>query len=165
MKPTVVISDTSVIIDLERGEILETAFTGRYQLAVPDILFERELRPHGGDRLLQFGLQTLGLDGDGLELSAAYRSRDRRLSFVDSLAVAVAKQRQLMLLTGDGILRDVACADGIDCHGLLWLLDALEEDAVISQSDLANALARITAHPRCRLPRSEVADRLARYRC
>ncbi len=165
MKPTVVISDTSVIIDLERGQILETAFTGRYQLAVPDILFERELRPHGGDRLLQIGLQTLGLDGDGLELSAAYRAKDRRLSFVDSLAVAVAKQRQLMLLTGDGILRGVACADGIDCHGLLWLLDALEEDAVITEPDLANALARIMAHPRCRLPRSEVAERLARYRC
>ena len=40
----VLVSDTSVLIDLERGGFLEAAFSLSWQFAVPDLLFERELR-------------------------------------------------------------------------------------------------------------------------
>jgi hypothetical protein len=62
----VLVSDTSVIIDLERGELLESVFQLNYQFAVPDLLFEEELKPYGGDRLLELGLRVEELDGSGV---------------------------------------------------------------------------------------------------
>ena len=55
---TVLVSDTSVIIDLERGDILETVFAMDADFAVPDLLFERELAGPLGDRLVALGLRV-----------------------------------------------------------------------------------------------------------
>lgn len=55
---TVLVSDTSVIIDLERGELLETVFRLTVDFAVPDLLFHRELAGPLGDQLLALGLRV-----------------------------------------------------------------------------------------------------------
>ena len=55
---TVLVSDTSVIIDLERGEMLETVFRLEVDFAVPDLLFHRELAGPLGDQLLALGLRV-----------------------------------------------------------------------------------------------------------
>ena len=55
---TVLVSDTSVIIDLERGELLESVFQLAVDFAVPDLLFHRELAGPLGDRLLALGLRV-----------------------------------------------------------------------------------------------------------
>ena len=39
----VLVSDTSVIIDLERGALLDDLFRLPFEFAVPDLLFHREL--------------------------------------------------------------------------------------------------------------------------
>lgn len=39
----ILVSDTSVIIDLERGDLLEAAFKLPYGFAVPDALYRSEL--------------------------------------------------------------------------------------------------------------------------
>ena len=44
----VLVSDTSVLIDLERGLFLEPVFRLPFKFAVPDLLYERELKDHGG---------------------------------------------------------------------------------------------------------------------
>jgi len=49
---SVLVSDTSVLIDLERGNLLEAVFSSSIELAVPDLLFERELPPYNGPELL-----------------------------------------------------------------------------------------------------------------
>ncbi len=42
--PLVLVSDTSVLIDLHRGDLLEAALGLPHEFAVPDLLFDRELR-------------------------------------------------------------------------------------------------------------------------
>jgi len=44
---TIPVSDTSVLIDLERGELISCAFKLSATFAVPDALYERELRDYG----------------------------------------------------------------------------------------------------------------------
>jgi len=51
----VFVSDTSVLIDLERGSFLEPVFRPPFDFAVPDLLYERELREHGGPELIDMG--------------------------------------------------------------------------------------------------------------
>ena len=48
---TILVSDTSVLIDLERGELISCAFKLSATFAVPDVLYERELRDYGGEEL------------------------------------------------------------------------------------------------------------------
>ncbi|MBL8232505.1 MAG: hypothetical protein JNL98_28670 [Bryobacterales bacterium] len=41
---TVLVSDTSVLIDLERRYLLEAVFSLEYVFAVPDVLYRQEMR-------------------------------------------------------------------------------------------------------------------------
>ena len=41
----ILVSDTSILIDLERGGLLEAAFSCGLTMVVPDLLYERELEP------------------------------------------------------------------------------------------------------------------------
>ncbi len=161
--PVLLVSDTSVLIDLQRGGILYAVFRLPMTFAVPDVLYERELRAWPGGDLRDQGLVVLALDGDGVELAQTYRARERRLSLPDALALALAKTGGNILLAGDACLRDQAVIEGVDCHGVLWVLDELLEHGVAAGEELGRALRQIAEHPRCRLPRAEVQKRLSKY--
>lgn len=61
----VLVCDTSVLVDLERGSLLEATFSLPVTLAVPDLLYVQELSNYNGSQLLDLGLQILELDGEG----------------------------------------------------------------------------------------------------
>lgn len=159
----VLVSDTSVLIDLERAELLEAAFNLPHDLAVPDLLYDQELRNYGGERLIQLGLRVEELDSDGLRTALEYRRRQAVLSASDSFAIALARQNRWCLLTGDGPLRALAHEDQIECHGVLWVFDQMHSERLISLDLLRSGLQRLVAHPRCRLPQNEVRARLRIY--
>ncbi|MEI2713936.1 MAG: hypothetical protein V9G04_11790 [Nocardioides sp.] len=52
----ILVSDTSILIDLERGGLLEAAFSCGLTMVVPDLLYERELEPENGALLRKLGL-------------------------------------------------------------------------------------------------------------
>ncbi len=158
----VLVSDTSVLIDLERGDLLEAAFSLRYQFVVPDVLFHRELTGELGHRLTGLGLVVAELPGAEIEKALFYRRSHPALSVTDAFALVLAGERGWTLLTGDAVLRRVAERNGVDCHGLLWLLDELES-AGVAPRVLRDGLRAIAEHPRCRLPRTEIRMRLRRY--
>jgi hypothetical protein len=159
----VLVSDTSVLVDLERGNLLVRAFGLGGTFAVPDVLFERELRPYGGEKLLELGLRVEKLDGAGVELAQDYRRKQRALTVADSFALALSKKNEWILLSGDGALRQLAGEEQVECHGILWVLDRLEAEAAASCVELRDGLRRIAEHPKCRLPKHEVDIRLKRY--
>ena len=53
----ILVSDTSILIDLERAYLLEELFRLPFEFAVPDLLFARELNGELGDRLISLGLR------------------------------------------------------------------------------------------------------------
>ena len=65
----VLVSDTSVLIDLKRGSLLEASFRLPFRFSVPDLLYERELKNWGGEELIRLGLSVEELDGDGVQLA------------------------------------------------------------------------------------------------
>lgn len=48
MSRRAVVSDSSVLIDLERGSLIAAAFALKLEFCVPDLLFRLELEPYGG---------------------------------------------------------------------------------------------------------------------
>jgi len=159
----VLVSDTSVLIDLDRGSLVKSTFRLPFEFTVPDLLYERELRQHGGPEFVRLGLRVAELDGDGVSLALGYLRKRRALSLPDSFALALAKRNAWTLLSGDQELRELAEEEEVRCHGVLWLLDQVFEHRVIEPDDLRDALERIAAHPRCRLPKSEISKRLLAY--
>ena len=114
----VVVSDTSVLIDLERGSLLTASFSLGCGFAVPDVLYERELKPFGGDDLRRRGLRVEALDSAGVSLALGYRRSRAGLSLPDAFALALAKSNAWMLLTGDADLRQLAEREVVVCHGI-----------------------------------------------
>ena len=159
----VLVSDTSVLIDLDRGSLVEPAFRLPFEFTVPDLLYERELEEHGGPDFIRLGLRVEELDGDEVTLALGYLRMRRSLSLPDSFALALAKSHSWTLLSGDRGLRELAEEEDVACHGVLWLLDRLLEHRAIDRSELCTSLGKIAAHPRCRLPRSEIRKRLVSY--
>ena len=119
---TILVSDTSVLIDLERGELIASAFKLSATFAVPDVLYERELRDYGGEELVKLGLKVESLDGDGVALAMRYMQAQRRLTVPDGFALVLAKRNAWTLLTGDGPLRELAKAEGVSKNTIhrLW---------------------------------------------
>jgi len=160
----ILVSDTSVLIDLERGGLLESIFTLPHEFAVPDVLYEREMRGEWGERLVALGLRVEEVSVAGVGTALRYRQQRKALSVPDSFALALAKEREWLLLTADSQLRELAGDERVECHGVLWLLDLMEQAGVPGVQHLHDALAQLAAHPRCRLPAREITIRLERYK-
>ncbi len=159
----ILVSDTSVLIDLERGRLLETIFALPHQFAVPDVLYDREMQGEWGEYLVAIGLQVVEVSSEGVGNALRYRQQRISLSVADSFALALAKEQTWLLLTGDGQIRELAEEEKIECHGLFWLLDTLEKSDTADFQILHEGLTAIASHPRCRLPRREIKTRLERY--
>lgn len=156
----ILVSDTSVLVDLERGSLIEATCRLPHQFVVPDLLYRRELQAYEGPRWTASGLQIAELSEAEVQLAQTVRLEISQLSLPDSFAFALASQRRWTLLAGDGALRNYASARQVKVHGVLWVLDELSSHSVLQGPELFAALQAISTHPRCRLPRAEVEQRL-----
>lgn len=159
----ILVSDTSVLIDLERGGLLEAAFACGHQLVVPDHLYVTELEPENGPLLREMGLNVVELTSEEVAFAQAVNSATPALSLADCFALSCARRPQHMLITGDKTLRSSADGKSVPCGGLLWLLDQMAASGAIAPVSLVEGLQKIAAHPRCRLPKHDVEERLANW--
>lgn len=159
----VLVSDTSVLIDLRRGSLLEATFCLAFRFVVPDLLYKRELKNWEGEDLIRLGLIIEHLDGDGVNLALTYRKQMPALSLPDCFALALAQIHSWVLLSGDSALSRLATNEDVECHGVFWLLDQMCEANVVSAKELYDGLTTLSQHPRCRLPKTEIRRRLSSY--
>lgn len=161
---TVLVSDTSILIDLERGRLLEVAFGLSYEFVVPDLLYKQELREENGEALIALGLTVAELEPAQATMAQDYHGRtSSRISLPDAFALALAKAHGYVLLTGDQQLRGLAEEESVDCHGVLWVLDQMYHQGAATFDVLYDGLTAIAAHPRCRLPKAEVKVRRTQW--
>lgn len=154
------VSDTSVLIDLERGDLLPMAFATGIPLVVPDLLYEKELEPYNGAYYRALGLQIVTLQPDEMSFAQLVKNERKPLSLPDCFALSCARRPDHVLLTGDGPLRIAAKDYGVEIYGLLWLLDGLAESGTGTYPALHEGLTKISQGSRCRLPKAEIQKRL-----
>ena len=118
------VSDANILIDIEDGNLTPHIFQLPFEIAVPDILFEGELREQHS-YLLQVGLKVKTLIPAFVKRTEILSSKYPRPSVMDRLALALALQEQCPLLTGDKDLRAAAKGEGIEVHGTLWIVEEL----------------------------------------
>lgn len=160
MPAQLLISDANIIIDMNTGGLLRSMFKLEFAFAVPDTLFEEELRKHHPN-LRYLGLQSLELDGETVEyagqLVQKYAATGAGTN--DLLALALAWQEECPLLTGDPKLRQAAEEEEMEVHGTLWLVEQMVNAGLIGPKRARQAYDAMRKAGR-RLPWEEVDEQL-----
>lgn len=156
------VSDTSVLIEMGRGGLLEACFLLPYRFCVPSLLYEQELEEYGGKDLQALGLQVIKLERTGVDLARDYRKLKHGLSLPDCHALALASINRWTILVDDKKMRNFARLQQVEYHGTLWLFDKIESAETVSLQDLLQGLKAIAGHPLCRQPANEIHKRRLR---
>jgi predicted nucleic acid-binding protein len=164
----IIVSDTSCLIDLRKGDLLAAtlALAGfRMQVALP--LARDELSsfaPADWERFTDQGLEIVDLEARLVARALELMRAHRRLSSYDAFSLALAEDEEnSILLTSDRALRAAAAAQAVEAHGVLWVMDRIEESGLLPPEELFRALNHLHADPLVFLPEDEVQARLARF--
>lgn len=157
-------SDTNVWFDFFETGHLDLPFRLEYQFYISCDTFREEFLKSETMKtdLLKYGLHLADVTDDEGLLAMTYQSRYSGLSLYDSFALAIAKRRCWILLTGDMPLRKAADQEGVECHGTIWIYDQLIEKERISsaeQKPIIDAFIDAVRNGRCRLPITELQKR------
>lgn len=163
MPGKLLISDANILIDMDVGGLLETMFELEFDFAVPDVLFEEELKTRHPE-LPGLGLGIMELTGQTIEyaMELVVMYGRTRTSRNDLLALALARQETCPLLTGDADLRLACDEQGIAVHGTIWLMEQLLNAGLIDATAAAEAYAAMRRDG-SRLPWADVDEQLARF--
>jgi predicted nucleic acid-binding protein len=145
----IVINDSSCLIDLRKGGLLESALALPYRFLVTYVVRHSELLDIGP----ALGLTVIDPPGSQVAQAQAKMLLHRRLSFEDCLNLVAAREENMaILLTGDRALRTIAENEGIEVHGVLWIVTQLEIERVAATADLRAALETWRQDPTVFLP-------------
>ena len=158
-------SDTNIWIDFFEINHPDHPFFFFFKYYLSSAAYDDELIPSDKKRriLEEYGLLTTDLTDDEMKLAGKYVEKYRKLSHYDTFALAIAKSRSWILLTGDKSLRNAALSEKVECHGIIWIYDELHRLEKISSEDyveVLQALMTSVQEGRCRLPIAELVKRL-----
>ena len=112
--------------------------------------------------LIAAGLVGVDITTVEFELAESWGKAYPKLSVQDRIALAIAKERKIVLLSGDKPLREVAAQEGVTVFGTIGVLDKLYEGKYIPKEEYAYCLSELLKHNgrEVRLPASELRKRL-----
>src|SRR5437899_2390385 len=119
----IVVNDSSALIDLKKGGLLEILLELPFEFVVSDALVEDELLSFTKSEvaLMRRKMTVASLSGEEMIRVAEVQSSSPALSFHDCTALVIAQREAgCILLTGDRRLRDKAASANVECHGILW---------------------------------------------
>ena len=125
------VSDANILIDLEEGGLLTAFFDLPYEFTVPDILFYEELEEQHA-HLLEMGLAVRELNSETMSYAFTLTQKASGPSRNDCFAIALAKQENCPLLSGDKALRKLADKELIATKGTIWVVDKMVEENLIT---------------------------------
>ncbi|TBR42010.1 DUF3368 domain-containing protein [Marinomonas agarivorans] len=144
------ISDANILIDMEEGELIEKLFQLPYTFSIPDILFYEEMAAEH-EHLIEWGLTLNELSGETMSYGIGLTNQYKKPSRNDCFALALAKQEQCPLLTGDRDLRAAAENEAVVVMGTIWLVNQLVLHHLISVRQAHDAYRKMQNSGR-RLP-------------
>lgn len=157
-------SDTNIWLDFVTIGRLELPFKLPYIYLMNEDAVHDELLspPELSKNLLALGLIATELTEEEFLLAETYAARLSKLSIYDCVALAIAKCRRIILLTGDGSLRKVALAEGVAVIGTIGILDRLYDGVYITREEYLECLKRLQQYNggKVRLPEKALERRI-----
>ena len=158
----VCVTDANIWIDIHNADLLDAVFALLFTWRTPDIIVRDEVLTVDRSLLVELGLDVRTLSGEELNRIAELNGRYPNPSPKDLAVLVVADADDGIVVTGDGPLRAAAEAEGQTVHGVLWMLDQLVADDIITD---ARALAALNAmiDQGSRLPAGPVQKRRRKW--
>ena len=157
-------SDTNIWIDFQIVSALKLPFKLSHKFYLSEETLKDELlTPPGIDEhLISFGLISLELTEEEFFYVFNIVGKYPQLSRYDALALAIAKRRGFVLLTGDKRLRKAAAEEGVEVRGTLWIFDELLHEKIIDEEEYKQFMKKLKQHngKDIRLPMSEIEKRI-----
>ena len=156
--------DTNIYIDLCTMRLVGEFFMLPYEIHSTDlVLREIELSNQKETILSVMKMGKLEINQTLPEcINDVVNLMKSNLSITDAAVWYHAKQQSALLLTGDNRLRKLAEADNVHVAGILFVLDSLVENDIISAGYAAECLELLKETNR-RLPQAEVDKRLREW--
>jgi hypothetical protein len=155
----VCVTDANIWIDLHNADLLDAVFELEYTWRTPNIIVRDEVLTVDRDLLVDLGLDVRTLSGDELNRILTLNGHYPQPSPKDLSVLVVADEDDGIVVTGDGPLRDAAKNEDMTVHGVLWILDRLVEEELITENRAATALNAMLQQG-ARLPDEAVEERL-----
>ena len=157
-------SDTNVWIDFVTIDRLKLPFLLPYTFLMNEDAVEDELLSPAGLRkkLVGFGLVPVELTEEEFYLAEKYNLKYTKPSLYDCVALAIAKVRGIMLMSGDGLLRKAAELENVKVIGTIGILDELFDGEYINAEQYMYCLNELRKYngQKIRLPEQEIQKRL-----
>ncbi|HRI89799.1 MAG TPA: hypothetical protein PK869_16110 [Candidatus Hydrogenedentes bacterium] len=163
----IIVSDSCALIDLKKGRLLDVFVQLPYELVVPDMVLADELLSFSKAEtaLMRRCMTVVHLDGNQVLRMHREQHANPALTHYDCAAVVIAEANpDAILLTGDRRLRAVAVSAGIECHGVLWVVEELDKAKLTTKARLLSAMELWRADLLVRLPREELERLIARFK-
>lgn len=155
------ITDANIIIDLYEAGFLVQLFRLNDEWVSTDFILTEVQHPQARV-VTELGLRVVGLSGEELAEVTMLAATYPRPSPQDLSALVWAKKNNAIVVSGDAGLRAAAEAEALEVHGVLWILDRLFDEGLVSATEAARGL-RLMLAADARLPKLEVERRLKRW--
>ena len=158
--------DTNGWIDFHCINRLGLPFLLPYKYVMYYEQIDRELVTVNKEEIIKNGLLAIDLTIEEFFLAEEYGNKYLALSKWDRIALAIAKTRNMKLLTGDMPLRKAALKENVMVLGTIGILDELYKLRLINKEELAYCLEALIEKNGCivRLPLVELEKRLKELR-
>ncbi|BCO09327.1 hypothetical protein GF1_17030 [Desulfolithobacter dissulfuricans] len=160
------VNDANILIDLLKIDLLPSFFRLQYEFHVTDFVVGEVQESNVSDLRLCIengSLKIKSFDYEELRQIQSLESEYRQLSIADCSCLFHARTLAARLLTGDAALRKIAEQAEIRVHGILWVLDELVAEGLISKTEACEKLRQLMS-TNSRLPATECRSRLKRWK-
>jgi predicted nucleic acid-binding protein len=154
----IVVSDTSILIDLVDAGVVDAFFRLDLDVRTNGFIFHDELDEEYRQRYRGKRLFIDELSAANIERISAIHTEQQALSLADCSAFVQAESLEATLLTGDRRLRVFAEAT-MAVHGTIWIFDELVDRQILTPKTAVRKLSQLAgANPR--LPANEIETRI-----
>lgn len=157
------ILDASVAIDIIDGDLIEAVAKLPFTIGIPDVILHRELHSYPEYHSGQYTFVEIEFEDTQIIQVAHLKSQTNKVSTPDLFAFLSAKYYSCCLITGDNNLRKLAESSGVTVHGVLWLLDMLISENLLSPAKASEALYKLS-NGGSRLPKNECRKRFKKWK-
>lgn len=164
----ILVNDTNIFIDLHSVGLLEELCRLPYEIHTVDFV-AAEIEDADQRKIFDELIDGGGIFVDGftadevIEIVEEHSAVSGNLSIPDCSVCYFARKHQVPMLTGDKRLRRYAEQQSIEVHGILFIFDEFVRHGIVSTAVAADRLEKLLTL-NARLPKSEIRDRLRRWR-
>ena len=162
----IVVNDTNVFIDLFDVGLLEGFFSLPWEVHTTEFVMLELTREGQHDSVSQYvesGLLHIPVFEETVmsEVLELYQQHvnQTNVSLTDCSVWYYAKHNNYTLLTGDRKLRNASLIDGVEVHGIIYVIDQLVEEGILAKRIAISKLRQLgKSNPR--LPKDEIEKRI-----